>query len=59
MPAVSQAQQRYFGAAYGRAKAGHPREGDPEMSKEKLREFASTPRKGLPRYAKPRGSSRR
>jgi hypothetical protein len=59
MPATSQAQQRFMGAAYGRKKAGHPRAGDPEMSIKQFRDFASTPRKGLPRYAKPRGSNRR
>ena len=40
-PAVSEKQRRYMGAAYGRAKAGHPRRGDPKMPMKKLREFAS------------------
>lgn len=46
MPAVSQAQQRFMGAEYARAKAGKKtRTG---MKASKLREFASTKRKGLP-----------
>ena len=39
-PSVSAKQRRYMGAAYGRAKAGHPRAGDPKMSLKNLREFA-------------------
>jgi len=44
----------FMGAAYARAKAGHPRAGDPDMSIKQLRDFASTPRKGLPARAKGR-----
>jgi len=51
MPSVSQAQQGFMGAAYARAKAGHPRKGDPDMSIKQLRDFARTPRKGLPARA--------
>lgn len=39
MPAKSEKQRRYLGAAYGRKKAGKPRKGDPKMSVEKFREF--------------------
>ena len=39
MPSISERQRRFFGAEYGRAKAGKkPRTG---MSTDKLREFAS------------------
>lgn len=48
MPSVSGAQQRLFGAAYARKKAGHPRASDPKMPLSSLRDFASTPRRGLP-----------
>ena len=48
MPSVSQAQQGFMGAAYARAKSGHPRKGDPKMSLKQFRDFARTPRKGLP-----------
>jgi hypothetical protein len=48
MPSVSKQQQKFMGAAYGRAKAGHPRATDPKMSVQQLRDFASTPRHGLP-----------
>lgn len=53
MPSTSKAQQRFMGAAYGRARAGHPRASDPKMPVGKLREFASTPRHGLPDRARP------
>lgn len=43
-----------MGAAYGRAKAGKKRKGDPKMSMSDLRDFAATPRKGLPKKAKKR-----
>ena len=51
MPSVSQSQQRYMGAAYERAKEGKPRPGDPDMTVKQLRDFAATPRKGLPQRA--------
>lgn len=53
MPSKSRSQQRMFGAAYARAKAGHPRSGDPQMSVNKLRDFASTSTHGLPDRVKP------
>lgn len=37
-----------MGAAYARAKAGHPRASDPKMPISSLRDFASTRRSGLP-----------
>jgi len=40
-PATSERQRRFMGAAYRRAKEGHPRRGDPHMSQKQLREFAS------------------
>jgi len=58
MPSVSQAQQGFMGAAYARAKAGHPRKGDPDMSIRQLRDFAATPRKGLPARASTRKMQR-
>lgn len=48
MPSESQKQQEFMGAAYARAKAGHPRPGDPKMSVGQLRDFAATPHAGLP-----------
>jgi len=42
MPSVSQAQQHLMGAAYARAKAGHPMASDPQMSLAQLHDFAST-----------------
>jgi hypothetical protein len=58
MPSTSQAQQKFMGAAYERAKEGEPRKGDPDMSIKQLRDCAATPRKGLPRYAPSRGGRR-
>jgi len=58
MPSVSQAQQGFMGAAYARAKAGHPRAGDPDMSIKQLRDFAKTKRTGLPARAPKRGMGR-
>lgn len=46
MPAVSKAQQRFMGAELARARAG--KKTKTGMSAKKLREFASTKRKGLP-----------
>lgn len=56
MPAVSQAQQRFFGAEYSRAKEGE--ETKTGLPVKKLREFAGTKHKGLPRRVT-RGSGRR
>ena len=52
MPSVSRVQQSFMGSAYKRATAGHPRATDPKMSVAKLREFAATPRRGLPSRAR-------
>jgi hypothetical protein len=51
MPSVSQAQQRAFGAALGGAKFPLARKLRASMSTSKLKEFASTPRTGLPKRA--------
>lgn len=48
MPSKSKAQQHFMGAAYARAKAGHPRSGDPDMSVSQLKDFAATRTSGLP-----------
>lgn len=49
-PAKSKAQQRFMGAELGRKRAGKKtRTG---MSAKQLKEFAGTPRKGLPAKAK-------
>jgi len=53
MPAKSKAQQRFFGAELGRSKRGQRTQTG--MPKEKLEEYASTPRKGLPERKKKRG----
>lgn len=53
MPSRSRSQQRLMGAAYARAKAGHPRSGDPQMSVSQLKDFASTSTKGLPDRVRP------
>lgn len=53
MPSKSRAQQHLMGAAYSRAKAGHPRSSDPQMPVSKLREFAATSTHGLPGRVKP------
>lgn len=47
MPAVSQAQQRFFGAELNRAEHGKKTKTGLDVSK--LKEFASTKRRGLPR----------
>lgn len=52
MPSVSRQQQKFMGAAYARAKTGRPRATDPRMPIAKLREFAATPRRGLPSRAR-------
>ena len=56
MPARSQAQQAAFGIALSHPEKLHEKNrGLLGMSKEKLREFAATPRKGLPmKVPKPR-----
>jgi len=41
MPAVSQKQQEFMGAALGRKEKGKSRPGDPKMPVGKLKEFAS------------------
>ena len=46
MPAVSKAQQRFFGAELSRKRAGQKTKTG--LSSKKLSEFASTSRKGLP-----------
>jgi hypothetical protein len=51
MPAESQKQQRFFGYLYA-----HPEEAEKRginMTHEQIRDFAATPRKGLPVQAKP------
>ncbi len=55
MPAVSQKQQEFMGAALGRKEKGKSRPGDPKMPVGKLKEFASTKRKGLPLEKRERG----
>jgi len=46
MPAQSKAQQRFMGAELARARAGKSTKTG--MSVPQLREYAATPRKGLP-----------
>lgn len=58
MPSVSGSQQRFMGAAYGRAQAGHPRSTDPKMSVSQLRDFASTKTSGLPDRVKKASTGR-
>jgi len=53
MPSRSRAQQHLMGAAYARAKAGHPRATDPKMPVNKLRDFAATSTSGLPGRVQP------
>ena len=57
MPAKSKAQQRLMGADLARARAGKKtRTG---MTKAQLKEFATTPRKGLPAKVKPKGKGKK
>lgn len=49
MPSVSQAEQKFMGADYARAKKG--KKTKTGMSIGQLKEFASTKRKGLPKKA--------
>lgn len=51
MPAASQSQQRLFGAALHGATFPKARKLRQQMTPAKLREFASTPRTGLPNRA--------
>ena len=46
MPAKSQDQQQFMGAELARKRAGKPTK--TKMTVDQLREFASTPTKGLP-----------
>lgn len=50
MPATSQAQQSFMAGCEHNPK--HMKGECPKMSKGKMHEFASTPRKGLPKRAK-------
>ena len=50
MPSKSKAQQEMMGADYARAKVG--KKTKTGMSKDKLKDFASTKRKGLPERVK-------
>ena len=53
MPAVSQAQQQAMAIAKNNPSKLNPKnKGLLKMSKKQLSEFASTPRKGLPKRAK-------
>ena len=49
-PAKSKAQQRFMGAELARKRAGKKTKTD--MTAKQLKEFASTPRKGLPAKVK-------
>ena len=51
MPSVSKAQHGIMGADYARAKMGKPTKTG--MSQSQLRDFASTPTKGLPKRKGP------
>jgi hypothetical protein len=57
MPSVSRAQQGFMGSAFRRAQQGAPRSTDPKMPISKLREFAATPKSGLPARAPKYGDS--
>ena len=50
MPAVSKKQQRFMGAELGRKRAG--KKTKTKMTEKQLKEYASTPRKGLPEKKK-------
>jgi len=50
MPAVSKAQQRFFGAELSRKRAG--KKTKTKMSEKQLKEFAGTKTKGLPKKKK-------
>ena len=55
MPATSQAQQKFMGAELARKRAGESTQTG--MSEQQLRDFAGTPRKGLPARAKKKKSA--
>lgn len=60
MPSVSQAQQQEMAIAeHHPEKLKGKNKGLAKMSKEQLHDFASTKRKGLPKRAAKRSSSRR
>lgn len=60
MPATSQAQQRAMAIAeHSPEKLQGKNKGLLKMSHKQLHDFASTPRKGLPKRAAKRSSSRR
>jgi hypothetical protein len=50
MPATSQKQQKFMGAELARKRAGKAT--TTGMTESQLKDFASTPRKGLPKQAK-------
>lgn len=52
MPAVSKAQQMFFGAELRRKRAGEKTK--TKMSAQQLEEFAATKRKGLPKLKRSR-----
>jgi hypothetical protein len=56
MPAVSQRQQKFFGAELVRKRAGKSTKTG--MSEAQLGDFAGTPRRGLPKTARKRGNRR-
>jgi hypothetical protein len=56
MPSVSSRQQKFMGADLARKRAGKGTKTG--MSMMQLEDFASTPRKGLPRKAPKRGKRR-
>lgn len=65
MPSKSQKQQRYFGWLYAKKKSGDTSGMSPKdiktmesMSKEQIRDFAATKRKGLPTVLKKEAASR-
>lgn len=49
MPAVSQSQGRFFAMC---EHMDHPASRCPKMSKAKMHDYSSTPRKGLPKHVK-------
>ena len=49
MPATSKKQQGFMGAELARKRAGKPTQTD--MTESQLKDFASTPTKGLPKQA--------
>lgn len=60
MPAVSQAQQKAMAIAeHEPSKLKGKNKGLLKMSHKQLHEYASTPRKGLPKKASKRSSSRK